>query len=197
LALSSIAATGQFDVERLAASQYATASRRAQSMTEKPFVSGGKIDMQLDGGTYAIRPAADDHIRVAVSGNVGNARVEVTTNGTHADVIVKETPHTNFQATIDVPKASDLAIRLRAGNLAIAAIAGNKDIESKAGNTEIAIADPNEYASVDASVKAGGIDAGVFGASRSGVFQHFTWSGRGEYTLRANVVAGNLVLRSA
>ena len=59
----------------------------------------------------------------------------------------------------------------------------------------IAVGDPDDYSSVDASVKAGDTEAGVFGGSRSGLLQHFTWSGHGKYTLRANLGAGNLVLR--
>jgi hypothetical protein len=163
--------------------------------TEKPFVSGGTIEMRLDGGNYTVRPAADNHIRVTLSGNTANAKVELTASGTRANLVVKDTPNNNFQVTIEVPKAADLVVRLSAGNLVLAAIAGNKDIQSTAGNTEIAVGDPNDYASVDASVKAGDIDAGVFGGSKSGLFAHFTWSGRGKYTLRASLGAGNLVLR--
>jgi hypothetical protein len=164
-------------------------------VTEKSFLSGGRIDMQLGGGNYVVRPAADNRIRVTLSGNTGGARVELTTNGTHANLEVKDTPHNNFQGAIEVPKAADLVIRLSGGQLVITPITGNKDIESNAGNTEIAVGDPNDYSSVDASVKAGDIDAGVFGRSKSGLFQHFTWSGHGKYTLRANLGAGNLVLR--
>ena len=37
-------------------------------VSEKPFVSGGKIDMQLSGGGYEIRPAVDNKIRVTLEG---------------------------------------------------------------------------------------------------------------------------------
>src|ERR1700680_347522 len=57
---------------------------------EKPFAAGGGIAMQLDGGGYEVRPAADNQIRVTSSGNTGNARVEITANGAHADVTVKD-----------------------------------------------------------------------------------------------------------
>jgi hypothetical protein len=183
----------------LAAGFCASAFLQAQNKTnatEKPFASGGKIDMQLDGGSYEIRPAAGNQIRVTLSGNTGNAKVELATNGTHADVKVKDTPHNNFQATIEVPKSADLVVRLTGGNLVIAAIAGNKDVESYGGNVQIAVGDPNEYASVDAAVKAGDIDAKVFGGSKSGLLQQFTWSGHGKYTLRAHLGAGNLELGS-
>ncbi len=177
------------------------AQNRADSIekavvAEKPFVAGGSIDMQLDGGDYEVRPAADNHIRVTFSGNTGNAKVELTADGMHAGVQVKDTPHSNFQAIIEVPRAADFVIRLTGGNLVTAPITGNKDVESQGGNIKIAVGDPNDYSNVDTSVKAGDIDAGVFGGSKSGLFQHFTWSGPGKYTLRANLGAGNLVLRS-
>lgn len=178
----------------LGASVFLQAQNKAAA-TEKPFASGGRVNMQLDGGNYEVRPAPDNRIRVTLSGKTGSARVELTTSGTRADVKVKDTPHNNFQATIEVPKAADLVIRLSAGNLTMAAITGNKDVESYAGNVEIAVGDPNDYSSVDASAKAGDINAGVFGGSKSGLFPHFTWSGHGKYTLRAHLGAGNLELR--
>jgi hypothetical protein len=184
-----------FLVAVFCASAFLQAQNKANA-TEKPFASGGKIDMQLDGGSYEIRPAAGNHIRVTLNENAGNAKVELTTSGTHADVKVKDTPHNNFQATIEVPKAADLVVRLTGGNLVMAAVNGNKDVESYGGNVQIVVGDPNQYSSVDAAVKAGDIDAGVFGGSKSGLFQQFKWSGHGKYTLRAHLGAGNLELRS-
>ena len=163
-------------------------------VSEKAFVAGGTINLQLDGGSYEVRAAADNHIRVALNRNVGNAKAELMVDGTHADVKVKDTKN-NFQATIDVPQAADLVVRLSGGELTMAAITGNKDIESYGGDIKIGVGDPNDYASVDASVKAGDLQAGPFGAAKSGLLQHFTWSGQGKYTLRANLGAGNLVLR--
>jgi hypothetical protein len=172
-----------------------TETAKPTAMADKPFASGGKIHVELDGGSYAVRPAADEHIRVTFSGNVGNARTELTTNGSQAHVAIEDTPSSNFQATIEVPNPADLVVRLSGGNLEIAAISGNKEIESIAGNVDIAVGDPNEYSSVDGSVKAGDIQAGVFGGSRSGLLQRFTWSGSGKYTLRASLGAGNLTLK--
>ena len=164
-------------------------------VSEKTFVDGGTIKIQLDGGAYELRASADHHIRVALNRNVGNAKAELTVDGTHADVKVTDTPHSNFQATIEVPPTADLVIRLSGGDLTMAPIVGNKDVESYAGDIKIAVGDPNDYSSVDASVKAGDLQAGPFGETKSGLLQHFTWSGHGKYTLRANLGAGNLVLR--
>jgi hypothetical protein len=165
-------------------------------VTEKPFASGGKIEMQLNAGDYTVRPGDGDAVRVTLGGNMGTAKVDITTGGTQANVSVKETPHNNFQATIEVPRSADLVIRLSAGDLKVEAIGGSKDIESNAGNVDIVTGDSKDYASVEASVKAGDINADVFGESQSGLFRSFTWSGQGKYTLRARLLAGNLTLRA-
>ena len=165
-------------------------------VAEKPFAAGGKIDIQLEGGGYEVQPAADDRIRVTLSGNIGNAKVELAAEGTHAEVKVKDTPNHNFHATIEVPKTADLVIRLSGGDLVMAPITGNKDVEAYGGDIKIGVGDANDYSSVDASVKAGDINAGVFGGSKSGLLQRFTWTGPGKYTLRASLGAGDLVLRS-
>ena len=164
-------------------------------VTEKAFVSGGKIEMQLDGGSYTVRPAGGNAIRVTLSGNVGAAKVDVATEDTHANVSVKETPRSNFLATIEVPQTADLVIRLAAGNLTLDAVSGNKDVESNAGNVDIVTGDSKDYASVEASVQAGEIKAEAFGESQSGLFRKLSWSGKGKYTLRAKPIAGNLTLR--
>jgi hypothetical protein len=167
----------------------------AATVTEKPFLSGGKIDLQLAAGNYTVRPGDGTAIRVTLGGNVGAAKIDVTTSDRQANVSVKDTPHNNFQATIDVPRDADLIIRLTAGDLKVESISGNKDIESYAGNVDIATGDAKDYATVDASVQAGDIKAGPFGESQSGLFRSLTWSGKGKYALRAKLTAGNLTLR--
>jgi hypothetical protein len=168
-------------------------------VTEKLFVSAGRIEMQLGAGSYTIRPASDTHIRVTIGSDSGRARVALTANATRATVAVTETPSGNFQATIEVPKTSDLIVRLSGGNLMLSGITGNKDIDSVAGNAEISIGDPNQYASMEATVKAGDLNVGAFTGAKTedsfGLLHRASWSGRGRYTLRANLGAGNLVLR--
>jgi hypothetical protein len=163
-------------------------------VADKPFVAGGKINFDLDGGGYEIKTAADNHIRVALSGGSADTKVDLTVTGSNADVKIKNTPHNHFRAVVEVPTTADLVVRLSAGELKIAAITGNKDVESYAGNVEIAVGDPKDYAGVDTAVKAGDLDASPFGGSKSGLLQQFTWSGTGKYTLRAHLGAGNLVL---
>jgi hypothetical protein len=159
---------------------------------EKAFVPGGRIEMHLDGGDYEVRASATNRIRVTLSGNTGDAKVVLNTNGTHADLAVTNTPHNNFHAVIEVPAVVDFRIQLTAGNLVTGAIRGNKDIDSHAGNAEITVGDPKDYFKVDASVNAGNIDADVFGSSTGGLFRTFKWSGAGKHQIHAHLGAGNL-----
>src|SRR4051794_8969932 len=162
---------------------------------EKPFAAAGNIEMQLEGGDYIVRAGPTERIRIYFGGNTGNAVAELNTNGTHANLAIRDTPHNNFRATVEVPQAADLAVHLTGGNLQVAAVTGNKEIDSKAGNLEISVANPQDYRSVDASVKVGDLNAGPFGNSGSGLSPHLTWSGPGKYVLRANLGAGNLELK--
>lgn len=162
---------------------------------DKPFTAAGSIEMKLEGGDYSIRASPDEHIRVSFGGNTGNAAAELATSGTHANLAIRDTPHSNFRATVEVPATADLAIHLTGGNLEIGPITGNKDIDSQAGNVGISISNANDYRTVDASVKVGNLDAGPFGNSGSGLSPHFKWSGPGKYTLRASLGAGNLELK--
>src|SRR5262245_7969957 len=44
-------------------------------VADKPFVAAGKINLELDGGFYVVRTTADNHIRVALTGNAGARRL--------------------------------------------------------------------------------------------------------------------------
>ena len=187
----------------LAAITLASCSSRPEQATviapvmkvDKPFTAAGSIEMQLDGGDYIIRASPDERIRVSFGGNTGNAAADLGTSGTHANLVIRDTPHSNFRATVEVPATADLTVHLSGGNLEVAAIAGNKEIDSKAGNVGIAIPNANDYGTVDATVKVGNLNAGPFGDSGSGLSPHLKWSGSGKYTLRASLGAGNLELK--
>jgi hypothetical protein len=187
----------------LAAIVLASCSSRPEQATvtapvvkaDKPFAAAGSIEMQLDGGDYIIRASPDEHIRVSFAGNTGNAAADLETSGTHANLAIRDTPHSDFRATVEVPATADLTVHLSGGNLDVAGITGNKDIDSKAGNVGIAIPDSNDYGTVDAAVKVGNLSAGPFGDSGSGLSPHLKWSGSGKYTLHATLGAGNLELK--
>lgn len=168
---------------------------------EKPFVSGGRVSLDLEAGDYTIKPADTNIVRVSWNRTSyeGKEKVHVTvdTSGSNATVRVEDTPHNNFHAIVEVPRACDLFVRLTAGDLNIAPITGSKDIESRAGDMNIQIAEPNDYGHVDASVVAGDLNATAFHGSKSGLFRSFDWSGPGKHSLHVHLWAGDLNLRPA
>jgi hypothetical protein len=179
----------------LACDQFGAPVKTGSPLTaDASFSAGGRIQMQLASGSYEIRPAADDHVRITSDRNIGDASVEATVEGRNARVESRNTPN-NFKATIEVPSQADLVIHFTAGELSIEPIAGSKEITSNAGEIKVAVGNPDDYASVDATLKAGEIDAGAFGGSKGGVMPHFTWSGPGKRTIHADLGAGRLVLR--
>src|SRR5271166_4625767 len=109
----------------LAAIALASCSSRPEQATvmapvmkvDKPFAAAGSIEMQLDGGDYIIRASPDERIRVSFAGNAG---ADLGTTGTHANLAIRDTPHSNFRATVEVPAAADLTVHLSGGNLEIA-----------------------------------------------------------------------------
>jgi hypothetical protein len=168
---------------------------RAQTSADKSFISGGKIDIHLESGDYQIKPSSDNNIHVTWSGpRTERVRVTINTNGSHADLQVANTPDNNFHATIEVPAASDLVVRMTAGDLTIGAISGSKDLSLRAGNLDVRITDPNDYARVDASVDAGDLNTPAFGGSTGGLFRSFKWTGKGKHTLRVRLMAGDVNL---
>ena len=163
---------------------------------DKAFVSGGKVDIHLDAGDYEVRAGSDNHVRATITGNTGSATVDVAVDGKHADVFVRNTPHSNFHCVVEVPKVSDVAIRLSAGDLEVGEIAGSKDIESSAGDVRIAVGDPDSYGSVDASVRIGDLSAGPFGGASGSFLSHdVKRTGKGKYTFRARLGVGDLKLQ--
>jgi hypothetical protein len=181
----------------LAAAVSATASIDAQgNVTEKPFVSGGRIELWLDAGDFDVKPSVDNRIRVTLTGSVGSTKVEVTASGNQGKAVVRDTPHNNFSAIIEVPKNADLMIRMNAGDLKVGAIAGSKDVETTAGDVKIAVGSPDDYASVDAAVKVGDLSASQFGGSKGEFLsKSVNWSGKGKYKLRAHLGVGDLKLQ--
>ena len=173
----------------------ASGSQISGSPAERDFVSGGKVEMTLESGAYDIRPSSDNriHVRWNEASNKGVA-VKLTTNGKSAELRVENTPN-NFHATIEVPAATNLRIRLTAGDMTVGDIKGDKDIEMNAGDLRVSVGNANDWGEVDASVTAGDLNATPFQASTGGLFRSLNWKGPGKYRLHIHVMAGDVNLR--
>jgi hypothetical protein len=99
------------------------AQQALETSTQQKFISGGTIRLHLEAGGYTITASDSENIIVICHARteeqVKRVKVEIKPTAASADVYVSETPHNNFQATIEVPRYSNLWGRLSAGELRI------------------------------------------------------------------------------
>jgi hypothetical protein len=159
---------------------------------------GQSLTLQLSSGDYRIEAGAGDKVVVISERNHGSQQEKphfgIDANAKEASVRV-EAPK-DYAAVIQVPKNSNLRVRLQGGRLRVDGINGDKDIESNAGAVTIDVGRPENYARVDASVDVGHIDAAPFQIAQEGLEQSFSRQGPGSYRLHAHVGTGEIKLYS-
>ncbi|MGZ4859589.1 MAG: hypothetical protein ACXV8M_08540, partial [Candidatus Angelobacter sp.] len=129
------------------------------------------LEIELSSGDYQIVASASDSIAVVYDeGNSeGPRKVEVQIGSGHGQNHLKIAgPKSNFNAVIEVPRKTDLRVRMSAGGLSIGDVEGNKDIEVRAGNLELNALRPQDYAQADFSVRIGDVYAPLFKTAKSG-----------------------------
>ena len=150
---------------------------------EEAFVDNGTINIKLTAWRV------DDE-------DIDDVETEARVDGSSAKIDI-DGPRENFRTVIEVPRRSDLVVRLSAGELDIEHIEGSKDIELRAGELSIAVGSADEYSQVEGSLWAGEIDAGPFNQEKSGLFRSIEWKGDGEHKLRFKLYAGEVKLLQA
>jgi len=163
------------------------------------FPSGGQLRMHIRSGDLRIVGSDENKIEIRYWGkNASRAhdvKISLRTAGSTGELRVAGGPRNDFQIEIRVPKISDLYLRMPAGDAQVDGIVGNKNVKIHAGDLMLQIGAPEEYASANASVLAGDLDAGPFGVTKDGLFRSFRHQGPGKYTLYAHVGAGDLTLK--
>lgn len=79
-------------------------------------------------------------------------------------------PHNEFAFRIEVPRETDLFVRMPFGDLKLDEIRGNKNIELHAGELNVAMGNPRDYARIDASVYTGEINSAALSLSKRACF---------------------------
>jgi len=170
-----------------------------EASIQQKFTSGAEIRLHLEAGGYTITAGESENIRVTCRARSEERRrrvsVEIKRNSASADVYVSDTPNDNFHATIEVPRRSNLWVRLSAGELIIENVEGDKDLEVRAGRIQTDVPHPEQYGHRDAAVLTGSIKASAFGVSKGGLFRSFEQKGPGKYRLHASVMTGEIDLR--
>jgi hypothetical protein len=166
---------------------------------EAAFPSDGQLDMRIRSAEIHIVGSDEDKVVVRVGGRQGSDSTDVRTHFERFDrygkLRVTGGPNNEVTITVQVPKISNLQVRILAGAIEVKDIKGSKDIDLSAGDLTIAVGDAADYFHVEASVTSGAIEAEPFGESRGGLFRSFEKSGHGKYKLVAHVGAGDLTLK--
>jgi hypothetical protein len=166
---------------------------------EADFPSGGRLRMDLCSSEVNVRGTEGSGIRLLYDSETDTSRVRVRIKSTGGDgeLEVEDCPHNNFRITIEVPRLTDLHLRMSAGQLGVKGVTGNKDLELHAGELDLEIGRREDYATVEASVTTGEVDAAPFDTSKGGLFRSFEWKGPGKYRLHAHTGAGQVTLTEA
>ncbi len=162
---------------------------------EAKFASGGRVRMDLCSSGVQLVGSNNDEVRVSYHPEEYDVKVRLQIFGDDADLRVSDCPSNNFKMTIEVPKSSDLYVRMFAGDLEISGVAGDKDVRLRAGELRMEIGAPADCALVSASVTSGSLTAAAFDVAKGGLFRSFERTGPGKYRVRAHVGTGDLQLR--
>ena len=165
-------------------------------VTERKFISGGTVRLELAAGDYEIVASKDDHIRVSWPDRGKDADVTLRIDVTSSRATVRtETPWKDGPTIrIELPRRTNMLVRLTAGDLKIEGIEGSKDVSARAGDVNISVGPRDQYRYVKASVTVGDLKSDAFDVNKDGLFRSFEWTGKGQYELRAHLMAGDLKL---
>jgi hypothetical protein len=166
---------------------------------EANFPSGGRLDLRIRSAEIHIVGSDENKVKVRVEGSRGSESTDIDarfeSSGDSGKLRVRGGPDNDVKITVQVPRSSNLVVRIFAGDVEVNDITGNKDIELSAGDLTIGVGNAADYAHVEASVSTGDINASPFGESRGGLFRSFEKFGKGKYKLVAHVGAGDLTLK--
>jgi hypothetical protein len=176
------------------------AQNAGEGAATQKFISGGRIRLHLEAGGYTVTPTDGESIMVSCRANtweLKRVKVQIKRAGASADVYVSDTPNSNFRATIEVPRRSNLWVRLSAGEMVVEDVEGDKDVQVFAGRIRIDIPHPEQYGHREASVTTGSLKSSAFEVSKGGLFRSFEQRGPGKYSLHAHVITGEIDLRGS
>jgi len=179
---------------------WAMANEPSANPTAMNFEAAGTIRMNLNVGDMQIVGAQGDRITVSWHSSrpedESRVSVKVQRSGKNDATVVVDGPGNRVKYRVEVPRQSNVAIRMQAGNLDVRGVLGSVDADLLAGNMDLRVADPRHYRTVSASVTAGDITAQPWHADTSGLWRAFKATGNGDYELRARLLAGQLTIRS-
>ncbi len=165
---------------------------------EAAFASGGHLRITLRSGDIRIEGADAEKISIRADGKnadrASEVKIRLVRKSDGSELEISGGPRNGIEIVVEIPRKTNLWVRMPAGELDVHGVIGDKDVELHAGDLTISAGDPEQYAHADASVTSGSLDADRFGVSKGGLFRSFNKSGSGSLHLHAHVGAGQLTL---
>jgi hypothetical protein len=178
---------------------WVTAGELSASPTTMKFAPDGNIRLELDVGHVEVVGIAGDTITVSWHSTSPRDARDVTATMRRTDddaTVVLDGPGNHVRYRIEVPRQSNIVIRMHAGDLDVRGVVGSVDADLLAGNMDLRVADPGHYHKVSASVTLGSLSAPAWRTETGGLLRSLRRSGDGDYDLRASLLAGQLTIRS-
>jgi len=178
----------------------AGAEESARGDFAAPFPSGGELHLSIRSGDVRVVGGAEDQLVVRYEGYNADRADEVRvslarTSPEVAKLRIQGGPRKRITIVVEIPRSTDLVVRMPFGELVVEDVVGDKDVELRAGDVSLDVGDASQYGHVDGSVTSGGLTARGFGVDTGGLFRSFTRKGTGSYRVHAHVGAGQLTLR--
>lgn len=175
-----------------ACSLYGQSGGSCANPFEGRLTAGREVAMNLRAGHITIVGTDAAVIRVTCDPAVSNIRISFAAD----HLTIRGGPDRDVHFRIEIPRSMNLRVRCTAGDLTLSGVSGDKDVGLNAGNLTIELGDAGAYRHAEGSVLAGNISASVFGVENDGLFRSFKKDNpAGRYRLRAELLAGNLILR--
>ena len=161
--------------------------------------------LMIDSKPAGLQIVGTDQEAIHVSCTVSNEDVArnvdlhyaPTTDGGRLSIKGTHLEHGNngLEIRIEVPRRTNLSVRMFAGEVKVEEVKGDKDIEIGAGQITISSIHAGDYRSLDTSVSIGEIQARAFGTDKGGFFRSFHRNNAsGDYRLHAHVTTGEIDL---
>jgi hypothetical protein len=174
-------------------------TEKGKDRFETEFAPGGRLQLEVQSGDVRISGSGSNKISIHYEGkngnDIGNVEVHCKKLGSNAVLEISGGPRHEFQIWIEVPRETELHVRMPFGALEIAKVRGSKDVEIHAGQLTMEIGDPKDYAQIEASVTTGALNSDVLGISKGGLFRSYKKDGPGKYKLYAHVGSGEIDLQ--
>ena len=181
------------------ADERAVIAEKGKDRFETAFAPGGRLQLEVRSGDVRISGSDSSKISIHYEGRNGNDTGEVEVRckklGSDAQLSISGGPRNEFLIRIEVPRETELRVRMPFGALEIERVRGSKNVELHAGQLTMEVGDPKDYAQIEASVTTGALESDVLGISKGGLFRSYKKEGPGKYKLSAHVGSGEIDLR--